>query len=62
MHFKHFTRLFLLMGMIGTFSLTAWAQQGEPITIGEGTSTTNEAPVHLLQILAYRDDLHRRRD
>lgn len=34
------------MGMIGTFSLTAWAQQGEPITIGEGTSTTNEAPVH----------------
>lgn len=45
MHFKHFTRLFLLIGMIGTFSLTSWAQRGE-VTIGTGTTTTNLAPIY----------------
>lgn len=43
MHFKHFTRLFLLMGMIGLMSLTSWAQQGE-IQIGSGTSTDYYLP------------------
>lgn len=50
MHYKTFTRLFLLIGMIGWLSLPAQAQTGsgnrELIEIGTGTSTTYEAPVN----------------
>ena len=35
MYYKTFTRLFLLMGMIGLMSVSAWAQErGETVTIG----------------------------
>ena len=45
MHFKTFTRLFLLMGMIGLFSVSALAQ-GETIEIGQATTATTLAPIY----------------
>lgn len=50
MHFKHFTRLFLLMGMIGLMSNSARAQMDpgnrELVTIGTGTNPTTLAPIY----------------
>ncbi len=43
MHFKHFTRLFLLMGMIGMFSVPLRAEE---IQIGSGNSTDYNLPTH----------------
>lgn len=50
MHFKHFTRLFLLIGMIGLMSNSARAQMDpgnrELVTIGTGTNPTTLAPIY----------------
>lgn len=53
MHFKHFTRLFLLIGMIGLMSNSARAQMDpgnrELVTIGTGTNPTTLAPIYTPQ-------------
>ena len=57
MQFKTFTRLFLLLGMIGLFSTLALAQ-GETIEIGQATTTTTLSPIYTPKNYSFTQQLY----
>lgn len=59
MCFKSFTRLFLLIGMMGLFLASAVAQgQTEVVEIGEATTTTTLAPIYTPHDYSYTQQLY----
>ena len=59
MYFKTFSKLFLLIGMIGLISASAWAQQrGEIVEIGQATTTTTLSPIYTPMNYSYSQQLY----
>lgn len=59
MYSKLFTKLFLLIGMIGLISTSAWAQQrGEIVEIGQATTTTTLSPIYTPKNYSYSQQLY----
>ena len=59
MYSKFFTRLFLLIGMIGMFSASAWAQGGgEIVEIGQATTTTTLSPIYTPKNYSFTQQLY----
>lgn len=59
MCFKSFTRLFLLIGMMGLFLASAVAQgQTEVVEIGEATTTTTLAPIYTPHDYSFTQQLY----
>lgn len=59
MHFKHFTRLFLLIGMIGMFSASVLAQGGgELVEIGTATTGTTLSPIYTPKNYSFTQQLY----
>ena len=59
MYSKFFTRLFLLIGMIGLFSASVLAQGGgEIVEIGQATTTTTLSPIYTPKNYSYTQQLY----
>ena len=59
MYSKFFTRLFLLIGMIGLFSASVLAQGGgEIVEIGQATTTTTLSPIYTPMNYSYTQQLY----
>ena len=59
MYSKIFTRLFLLIGMIGMFSASALAQGGgEIVEIGQATTTTTLSPIYTPKNYSFTQQLY----
>ena len=57
MYSKFFTRLFLLIGMIGLFSVSVLAQ-GETIEIGQATTITTLSPIYTPKNYSFTQQLY----